>query len=278
METVTSNNLLRRMKLGEPVIGCKVSSRSPLMAELMGTCGCDYVMLDADHFPCDIQTAETGVRAAHLAGTDVLVRMMGFDAGKILQALDLGANGIVVSHVKNGEEARKIVSAAHYPPDGTRGFSDSSRATCFGLIPMSRHEAVCREQLMVCAVISDREGCEHVEEILDSGIDVLVTGKKNISEALGYGGLITPEVETVMARIRAQAKRRGIPLGGGSFDPSTFSYKLEEGCLMFHLDSDIKLVRHLLLEAMEQFRAASTRREVTCCDRGTADKQNGNVR
>ena len=45
---------------------------------------------------------------------------VGGDQDGIQQALDLGADGIIVPYVNNVEEARAAVSHAHYPTAGTR--------------------------------------------------------------------------------------------------------------------------------------------------------------
>jgi 4-hydroxy-2-oxoheptanedioate aldolase len=50
----------------------------------------------------------------------------------ILRILDLGAMGVIVPHVDTREEAKAVVDAVKYGPDGRRGMFDVGRQTGYG--------------------------------------------------------------------------------------------------------------------------------------------------
>lgn len=258
MRTLAGNRLYERMKQGEPIIGCKLTSRSPLMAELIGYCGYDYVFIDAEHCAYNMETVENAVRATQMGGADAIVRIVDRDPGKILQVLDIGAAGILLPHVEDGAQAAAIVSAAKYYPEGHRGFSDCSRASKFGLVPMEEHRQLSNHHTMMIAMLESKQACDNVEEILDAGIDAITIGRKDLSESMGFGGVINDEVTAVVSQVRAVAKRRGVPLGGSGFEAACFSQRLAEGCTMFNVGSDLLTVKKALLASLAEFQKAKS--------------------
>ena len=254
MSDHSSKTLYERMKNGEPVIGCKLTSRSPLIAELIGWCGYDYVFIDGEHSAYNIESLENAIRATQLGGAEAIVRIVDHDPGKILQLLDIGVSGILVPHVENGEQAKAIMDAAKYYPRGHRGFSDVSRAAHFGLIPMSEHRDESNKNTMIIAMIESYEACQRIEEILDAGVDAIAVGRKDLSESMGFGGEINDAVTKTCEKARAAAKRRGIPVSGSGFVADEFEKRMEEGCRFFNVSADLQIVRKALTENLNKFK------------------------
>lgn len=253
MRDMASNSLYQRMKQGEPIIGCKLTSRSPLIAELIGWCGYDYVFIDAEHTSYGIETIENAVRAVQLGGAEPIVRIVGHDPGEILHMLDMGVTGIFVPHVEDGAQARAIMDTAKYYPQGSRGYSNVARVAHFGLIPMEQHRRNAAETVIV-AMLESLNACHNVEAILDAGVDALTVGRRDLSESMGFGGELTPEVEAEVEKVRAAAKARNVPLGGSTFAPEDFEHRMDEGCRLFNVTSDMLLLRKALLSALDSFR------------------------
>src|SRR5882724_2838124 len=104
-------------------IGTWLSAGSPVIAELAGECGFDWVLIDLEH-GCESEAALPGqLRALRGAKAQVIVRVGAPHADLIGRVLDWGADGIMVPHVNSAEEARKILQAVQYPPKGLRGFA-----------------------------------------------------------------------------------------------------------------------------------------------------------
>ena len=60
-----------------------------------------------------------------------IVRVPWNDQVHVKQALDVGADGVLAPMVRSAAEARALVAAAKYPPDGIRGFGPR-RASDYG--------------------------------------------------------------------------------------------------------------------------------------------------
>src|SRR5690606_12382356 len=119
--TSMKKNLMKaRLQAGHNVIGTFVYIPDPGVVELLGGLGLDFVILDMEHSATDWGLLEDMIRGSELGGTTPIVRMSNGDIDNIGRALDLGAQGIILPHVRSVEEARRFAAALRYPPEGIR--------------------------------------------------------------------------------------------------------------------------------------------------------------
>jgi len=133
-----TNQLKHALAEGKTVFGLLNSIPLPLMVEMVGYAGYDFVILDMEHVCVNPETLENMVRAAECAGITPLVRVPGAAPEAILRALDCGAQGIVVPHLRNAEEAAQVVAASRYHPLGKRGISGGRASARSRFRPISR--------------------------------------------------------------------------------------------------------------------------------------------
>ena len=126
-------HLKERLRGGETVIGTFSGIPSPSLVEAIGYSGIDFVVIDAEHGPVEIQTAENIVRAAEITGMAPIIRVPDNESHLILRALDIGAHGVQVPHVSTREEAELAIESSKYHPQGKRGLSPFTRAGKYGL-------------------------------------------------------------------------------------------------------------------------------------------------
>ena len=60
------NRALDAIRAGKTAFGLQLRSRSPLIAELAGTLGFDYVYFETEHYACNDETVENLVRACQV--------------------------------------------------------------------------------------------------------------------------------------------------------------------------------------------------------------------
>lgn len=207
-----TNPLKRALAAGKTVFGLLNSIPSPLLVEMIGYAGFDFVILDMEHVCLNPETLENMVRAAECAGVSSLVRVPSAAPDVILRALDCGAQGIVVPHVRTAAEAAQAVSASRYAPLGTRGIS-GGRTTGFGTLDLPTYFARANSEIMVVAMIEDREGVNNLEAILSvTGIDMVLEGAIDLSQSYGVPGQAQhPIVQDAIEKIAANCRRHGIP-------------------------------------------------------------------
>ena len=78
--------------------GCNASRATPILIEIMGLTGFDWVMLDSEHSGNNPRAMETLIRAADAVGITSFVRVtQATDEADIHRALEAGAMGIFLA-------------------------------------------------------------------------------------------------------------------------------------------------------------------------------------
>jgi len=206
------NRLKQALEQKRLALGILCSVPSPLMVEMLGHAGYDFVVLDAEHVSVNPETLENMIRAAELSGTTPLVRVGSLAADGILRALDAGAMGVVAPRVRSREDAQALVRAARYAPLGTRGIT-GGRTTGFGSIPLPEYLKRANEQILTVAMIEDREALEVLDEIVSvEGLDMVLEGAIDLSQSLGIPAQVDhPRLQEAIASIAAACRRHGVP-------------------------------------------------------------------
>jgi len=205
--------LKQRIGSGEALLGTFVKTPHPHVVEVLATCGLDLLCLDAEHAPFDRGDIDVCVMAARAGNMPVVVRSTNASADALLNALDCGADGILVPHVRSAAEARAVVRAAHYGAGG-RGYAGSTRAAGYGQSTMADHRVRSRNETVIIAQIEDVEALDDITAIAAvDGIDALFIGRIDLTVALGANSPDDAVVVDACERIVAAAVAAGRPVG-----------------------------------------------------------------
>src|SRR5437660_7097921 len=126
------NPVKRALQAGQPSVGAWLSLGSITAARFMARAGFAWLTVDLEHSLVDWETATHMFAAIADAGCIALARVPSNRHDHIKRVLDNGAHGIVVPMVNSRAEAEAAVSAALYPPVGTRSVGGSVHALNFG--------------------------------------------------------------------------------------------------------------------------------------------------
>lgn len=235
--------LKQRLAAGDPILGTFLKTTHPNVVEVLATCGFDCICIDAEHAPFDRQSMDLCLLAARAGGVPALVRPPSAMPHHYLAALDSGADGVIVPHIRTADEARELVRAVHYGPGG-RGYAGSTRAAGFGLTAMSDHRQGSAERTIAIAQIEDAEALDEIGEIaLVEGLDALFVGRIDLTVSLGCLAPEDSPVEEAVGRIVDACAMAGKPVG--MFLPRAAEVPVwrERGASFFLLGSDHSLMR-----------------------------------
>ena len=201
-----------RLRGGELLSGTWVKTPHPHVVEVLALSPLDVLVLDAEHAPFDRGSLDACIMAARAGGKPVLVRPASSAHEHILNALDCGADGVIVPHVRSAAEAREIVRACHYVPGG-RGFAGSTRAAGYTTRGMAKHREAAKG-VVVIAQIEDVEAVEAIEEIAAvEGIDALFIGRADLTISYAAdtpdNAAVVAAVERICAAGKAAGRDRG---------------------------------------------------------------------
>lgn len=234
-----TNKLKAALKETRPVFGLLNSIPSPLVVEMLGYAGYDFVILDMEHVGVNPETLENMIRAAECAGITPLVRVPSTAPDCIMRVLDCGAQGVVVPHVRNCSDAEQAVVAARYFPLGQRGIT-GGRTTGFGAIDLPTYFERANREIMVVAMIEDQEGVNNIEEIVAvPGIDMVLEGAIDLSQSLGKPAQSQePDVQHAIRHIADSCQQHAVPFCAIPRMKGQFDEWLQRGITAFLLGDD----------------------------------------
>jgi len=211
------NTFKRALKAGKVQIGLWCSLSSHYAIELVAGSGFDWLLLDTEHSPNDLESLLTQLQAAAAYPSTPVVRVPWNDTVTIKRVLDIGAQTLLIPYVQNPDEARAAVAAMRYPPAGVRGVAGSTRATRFGRVREYAKRA--HEELCLLVQLETRDALAHVEAIAAiDGVDGIFIGPADLHASMGYTGEVAnpdvlPLIEDALRRIRRSGKAPGILVG-----------------------------------------------------------------
>ncbi|MFL7962994.1 4-hydroxy-2-oxoheptanedioate aldolase [Pseudomonas kielensis] len=209
------NTFKQRLHSGEVQIGLWLGLADAYCAELAANAGFDWLLIDGEHAPNDLRTLLGQLQAvAPYPGQPVIRPMVG-DTALIKQVLDIGVQTLLVPMVESADQARELVRAIHYPPQGVRGVGSAlARASRWNSIPSYLDKA--DEQMCLLVQIESREGLANLDAIAAvQGVDGVFIGPADLSASMGFRGNpghpeVQAAIEDAIARIRQAGKAAGI--------------------------------------------------------------------
>jgi 4-hydroxy-2-oxoheptanedioate aldolase len=248
-DLLRKNPLKTAISEKKAVFGIYIEEPSSTIVELAGVSGFHFVRLDWCHAPLDLQALAHQILAAEYRNVTPVVRLE-CDEQKIGQVLEMGAMGIVVPDVSNAAEAKRVVDAARFSPQGRRGLFSASRKASFGSVEAGAFTKWSNEEILVGIQIESLEAMENIEEILSvEGIDIVLSGRGDLSNALGVPGEKThPLVLDAEKKIFGNALAKGLAVSP-QLDPYAADFQddlkkwIERGAYVISLGIDHAIIR-----------------------------------
>lgn len=251
------NRLKAALATGEPQLGLWLNAASPVAAEIAGASGFDWCLIDGEHGPWSPEVVVSQLRALALGGTNAVVRVPVGETWIIKQALDLGAQTLLVPMVDTGEQAAEVVRATRYAPEGVRGLGASvARVSGWGRV--AEYATNANAEIGVIVQAETRAAIENLDDILAvEGVDCVFIGPADLSADMGYrGNPGAAEVQAVIAdagrRIRAAGKAAGI----FHYDAADYPRYIAQGFTFFAVGADVALMRTGFAASLAKARAA----------------------
>ena len=182
-------SLRERFARGDSLTGMIDFIGAPMVIEILARAGIDFVIIDMEHCPMDMDRLAHLIRAADAAGIAPLVRVPEVDAGLIKRILNLAAAGIVIPHGTHG-----VVRGSWCAPRATRRTASAApvrscaRPAIGPTTGMPMRKRANRE-VMLLPLIEDAAAIDELEEIAAiPGIDGLFLGPYDLSVSVGAPG------------------------------------------------------------------------------------------
>jgi 2-keto-3-deoxy-L-rhamnonate aldolase RhmA len=245
MSTVP-NHALRQLRAGKLAIGLGLrQARTVDIAQIAKTSGFDWLFIDCEHNSMDTDIAAQIAAASLAVGITPVVRVAGLEHYLSSRMLDNGAQGIVVPHVDNGEQARRVANTCRFPPIGHRSMGGGLQQ--LGFAPMAVGEAarIVNEETLVVVMLESPQGIANCEEIAATpGIDALLIGTNDLCFEMGIPGKFDdPRVVEAYKKVIAACRKHGkFPGMGGMYTAELLERHIGMGVQLILSGSDFSLL------------------------------------
>lgn len=235
------------LRAGKPKFGVFLNSASPLLAGQFSYSGYDWLLIDAQHSPVDSMTLSQMVAAIRTGHSRVMVRVGGTqDRPGIQNALDSGADGVLIPYVNNAAELREAVSCCFYPTQGTRSVYQPQQCMndkgLLGYVPAANKNVIVAFQVETASCI------ENIEEIMAvKGVDIAFLGQNDLCMSMGlYDGryvfpemYFSKELNDATTKLIETAKKHDVILGLFLFGTDRVGEFLEKGFTFISIGSEL---------------------------------------
>ncbi len=251
---VAANHVSLRTRLArrQPLGVFWMSTGSPAVVELSAAAKPDAIVLDVQHGLWDRLTIEEAVGA--VAGyAPVLVRTAENSPVAIGQALDAGAEGVIVPLIEDEQQAAAAVAAARFPPHGVRSAG--------GVRPLSHsfvdYYAQANANTVVGVMIESERAVHNAPAIAGtSGIDFVLIGSGDLAVSLGTFPKPDARHEKACRAVLEACKAAGIPCAIFTNTIDAAIKRRNEGYTLVVVASDLDVLKSGFSAAVTRFNDA----------------------
>ncbi len=248
-----------------PTEGCWLTLASAAVAEAVAHCGFDWLVVDMEHAPNDMESTTAQLRAidaarAHGAVSHAAVRVTANDPVLVKRAMDCGVQTIVFPNVDTAEDARRAIAAMRFPAEGNgglRGVAGLVRAGRYGQDP----DYVASANAQACAIlqIESATAVANIDAIAAlPGADCLFVGTADLAASLGcLGNMTHPAVLDAVNGVIQAGKAHGKAVGIFANSAEEAASYRKRGVQFIALHSDVAWLARGARQARAQFAAAS---------------------
>ena len=224
-----------------PILGLYVMAKDPTLIEYAAMAGFDFIRIDYEHILFSASELREIIRTANLKGLMVQIRVP--NMGEITKLLDAGVDSIVVPDVDTVEKAKEAIDAVKYYPLGHRGMYPMAR--CVWGKSWQDYLKDGNNAVSLGIQIENIKARSILDEIISlEGIDMVSSGKQDISESAGIPGKVS---DPLVLDMEEAIVKTALKYGKQPVCMATSKERVDElmamGQKIFTVDMDYEIIR-----------------------------------
>ncbi len=263
------NSFKAALAAKQPQVGLWLSMADAYMAEVSASTGFDWLLIDGEHAPNDLHSTLAALQAVAPHKAQPVVRAVQGDTALIKQLLDIGAKTLLVPMVDTADQARQLVSATRYPPQGIRGVGSAvARASQWSA--RSDYLDVADDEVCLLVQVETVTALAHLEEICAvDGVHGVFIGPADLAASMGFRGRPGhPEVQAAIEAAMRTIVASGKAAGTLTSDRALARRYLELGCTFVAVGVDVLLYANAARQLAADFLGTPTTTPISAEVRG----------
>lgn len=217
------------------------------IAKLMGI---GSIVVELEHGTFDLATLDQFLAMTRALGVRTLAKVIAPTTEAIQQALDFGADAVVIPHLLGIEHVREITQSAKYPPHGIRSYT-GGRVYGYGRPAADAFDKENR-RTRCYAMIETAESLADVEKIAAlPTVDGIFPGPSDLSLSRGRGAYVFSEADRFdLTRCARAAQTCGKPWVMPAWTSEERAFGVKEGAELLVVASQSMTIRAGLAAAL----------------------------
>jgi len=240
---MSRNTFKAALARGDKQVGLWLSMAEPYTAEVCATAGFQWLLIDGEHAPNDVRSTLAQLQVIAAYPSHPVVRVVNGDTHLIKQLLDIGAQTLLVPMVETAEQARSLVAATRYPPEGVRGVGAAvARAARWGARRDYLH--VANDEVCLLVQAESKRALDNLAAICAvDGVDGVFIGPADLAASMGHrGNGRHPEVAAAIDSAITTIVNSGKAAGTLTADAALAQHYLALGASFVAVGIDITLL------------------------------------
>ena len=210
-------NLIRqRLAEGKVPVGHMIMEFATRgIAKIVESAGVDFVLLDMEHGGRDFGSICDLLAWFRSTPVTAVVRVPSAEYHFIARVMDAGAQGVMVPNVRSVEQAKRVITALRFAPDGDRGLGlGGAQNDYMRPKPVEYMTEANQSNIFLCQIESTK-AVDSIDDIASlPGVDNLWVGHYDLSQSMGIvGQLDNPVFVDTLRKVTGAAKRHGKSAG-----------------------------------------------------------------
>jgi 4-hydroxy-2-oxoheptanedioate aldolase len=247
------NEFKRMIGDGATQYGIFSSLADSVSSEIAARSGLDFICIDTEHAPNGLRSLLQQVQSTEHGSAQVMVRPYVGEKSLIKRILDLGAQTLLIPMVEDAQQARDLVAATRYPPEGVRGVA-GARATNWGRT--KDYFTTANDQICLIVQVETQNAVSNIAEIAGvDGVDGVFVGPSDLAADMGLIGQAShPDVQAVVSAGLQAIASAGKPAGVFAPTPETAQAYIEAGATFLLVGVDTYLLAGALTQLVTNFK------------------------
>ena len=251
------NKFKETLKKKKMQLGFWQSLASTSTCEISAQIGFDWLLIDGEHAPNDIANIADLLRVIDPSDSQAVVRVVAGIPHIIKQVLDAGAQSILVPMVDTAEQAREMVRAVRYPPDGIRGAALVTRAAQYGNV--ENYAPTANDEICLLVQAESKTAIENLDEICAvEGLDGVFIGPFDLAASMGFihdpnNEVVQKTIEQAISKIVSSGKAAGILM----LDEIRAKKYIEMGALFVAVGTDVSTFSNATKKLLANYRGSN---------------------
>lgn len=232
----------------------------PGIGQVLGAAGAEFVVIDMEHSGFGFDAVRAGIKYMQAGNLPVVVRAPSKAYDHIARIMDIGADGVMVPMVSSVEQARSVLDAVKYFPQGKRGVALGLAMERYSMTGASLAErfAAQNDRTIVMLQIEDPAGagCANEMAAMD-GVDVLWIGHNDLSVAMGIPGAFDDQrFQAHEGATIAACRKHGKSAGRLARDAEEAASFVARGFDFISIATDVALLQQAMSSGIARVRGA----------------------